>query len=76
MPVELHGRAVPGETAAPPAVPQAHAGHAGQAQAQAQQVARVEAHNGPHPGQMWRLNRFRTEMKSATAGQFQVKGCF
>lgn len=39
VPVELQGRAVPGEAAAPLSVPQAHTHHAGQAQAQAEQVA-------------------------------------
>lgn len=52
VPVELQSRAVPGETAAPPAVPHAHTHHAGQAEAQAQRVAYVEAHDGPHPGRI------------------------
>ena len=55
VPVELQRRAVPGEAAAPLAVPQAHARHAGHAQAQQQQVADVEAHRGPHPGDTCRL---------------------
>lgn len=57
VPVELQTRAVPGETAAPLAVPHAHTHHAGQAEAQAQRVAYVETQDGPHPGEIWRLNQ-------------------
>lgn len=57
VPVELQGRAVPGEPAAPPAAPHAHANHGGQAEAQAQQVAHVEDDDGPHRGALGRLER-------------------
>lgn len=58
MPVELQRRPVPGKTAPPPAVPQTHAHHAGQTEAQAQQVAHVEAHDGRHSAEVWRLNQW------------------
>lgn len=63
VPVELQGRAVPGEPASPLAAPHAHTNHAGQTEAEAQQVGRVEHHEGPHPGGICRLKR------SAVSGQ-------
>lgn len=50
VPVELKGRAIPGETTTPLAVPETHTRHTGQTQAQAQKIPYVEAGNGPHPG--------------------------
>lgn len=72
VPVELQGRAVPGETAAPPFVPQTHAHHAGQAQAQAQQEAYVEAHDGPHLVEICRLNRREEQSQNERGGRTSV----
>lgn len=56
VPVELLVRSIPCETTSPLGDPVADAGHAGHAQTQQQQIEHVEAHVGPHPGQVRRLN--------------------
>lgn len=63
VPVKLSSWAVPGKTTAPLAVPQTHPHHASQTQAQAQQVADVEAQNGPHPGEVGRLEQMKAQGK-------------
>lgn len=53
VPVELQVRAIPGQTATPPDIPETHAGHAGHTQTDQQQVTHVEARGGPHLGETW-----------------------
>lgn len=56
MPVELLVCSIPRETASPLGDPVADAGHAGHTQTQQQQIEHVEAHIGPHPRQVRKLD--------------------